>query len=240
MHRYTLYILIFFLTFGIFSFTALKFYREPQNYLQSSSGNIISNKSDEKTAFQKMFQPIQQQETKTENPTEPFCNDKEILRVWNYLIKDKDFQEWEPNSRESLDCKEMIEIKEVDLNQDGNKEILLRGKNFNLCSPVGNCAFWIYERNGKNYRKLLHDTDYTDITELPNQIEKTKSNRYFNVVLKGHMTARDTTYNFYKFDGKKYKQSKCLVDTLIEYKDEKPIYGFMSCKKFFKRWENEN
>ncbi len=157
------------------------------------------------------------------------------MPVWNKLIKDKSFQDWGGSDNENLDCVDMLEINEFDLNQDGQKEILLRGTNFNLCSGVGNCAFWIYEKKGKGFRKILYSTDYIDITEMSKQIQKNKTNGYFNVVLKGHLNASETSYETFKFDSQNYKESKCLVNTCIICSGANPKWEFISCREYDKR-----
>ncbi|HEY8559638.1 MAG TPA: hypothetical protein VIL74_04480 [Pyrinomonadaceae bacterium] len=238
MRRYLFFILITLLTFGIGSVSVLKTGRKSQENLQTSSKQPLINKSfgsDFKGAFKNTFNSsLQNSEIETEKPIKPFCNDKIILRVWKYLVRDRDFQEWQPSPRESLDCKDMFEIKEFDLNQDGNKEILLRGKNFNLCSPVGNCGFWIYERAGKGYQKILGSTDYSDIIELPHQIQKNKTNGYRDVLLKGHFTASDTTYRHYKFIGKKYKLVKDLINACVVCTGDNPKWKMMTWKEYKK------
>lgn len=245
MSRFAVYFLVALVTFGVSSFVVFTFYFENKNISEIKEEKFIIPKISAPKTIQsfsnnkiEQFAPTYIQE-KTEQEI-PFCRNKKILPIWKEVIKTENFREWLSTPYESKDCNDLLDIKEFDLNNDGQKEILVRGKNsLNLCGGVGNCVFWVFAKNGNKYKTLLFSTDYADITDLPNQVKKTKTNGYFDIVLKGHMTARDTTYNFYKFDSKKYKEGKCLVDTFIEYKDDKPIYGFMSCKKFFKRWENE-
>jgi len=231
------------LTFGTGSFIALKIYWNSQENLSVSTNavslNSYSKKLDFRKSFVKYYDSSQEQKIQTEKATEPFCNDKRILQVWKTLVKDRDFQEWQPNSRESLDCKDMLEIKEFDLNQDGNKEILLRGQNFNLCSAVGNCGFWIYEKKGNKFKKILYSTDYIDVSESGKQVKRNKTKGYFDILLKGHITAADTNYLTYKFDGKKYQQKNCLVHTYVRGTTPNPKWEFISCGQFYKRWENE-
>ncbi|MEK7724596.1 MAG: hypothetical protein AAB336_09635 [Acidobacteriota bacterium] len=232
MKRYTFYLLVTLLTFGIGFYFALDLFWTPN--LQTSSSpqflNNISKKTDFKSTFPKPFDPSQKQE---EKPNKPFCYDKNFLPIWKVLLKDKDFQEWEPISEYSLDCKDMLEIKKIDLNQDGTVEILLRGNNFNLCSPVGNCAFWIFEKRSKNYRKILYSTDYIDVSKLGQQILKTKTNGYSDILLKGHLSASDTSYRFFTFDGRKYKISKDLVEACIVCVGENPKWEMMTAKKYW-------
>lgn len=205
-----IYLLVALLTFGIGSFIALNFYGKGQNEPRN-----IENPEIKQPDFSSKIKPVKSYSIKEyeqifsaaspkkEVPQNPFCRDTKILPIWNQLINDKTFKDWEADSRDSLDCSEMLDVKQLDLNRDGQKEILLRGKNSNLCSPVGNCAFWIYSKNGKKYRKLIHSTDFWEITKMGNQVRKSKTKGYFDILLKGHMSASDTNYDFYKFDGKK-------------------------------------
>lgn len=238
MHRYTFYILTALLTFGISSFVALNLYWKSQEKSQPSVNpevlNKLSGKYDFKETFPRPFDPSKTPQTDGEKPTKPFCNDKNILPVWKELVKSKSFQDWEPNSYQSLDCKDMLELRKIDLNQDGQKEIILRGNNSNLCSVVGNCGFWIYEKKKGKYKNILYETDYIDATDLPHQILKTKTNRYYDILLKGHLIAPDTDYFFYKFDGKNYKLSKHLVKACIVCVGDNPKWKLFTWKEYKK------
>lgn len=237
MRRYSFYIFIAVLTFVTGYLIALKIYQNSQASLYKIPKSLISDKSlkqsDIKSEIQNPAESFPLQETQKE-PSKPFCRDREILRVWKYLVKDRDFQTWEPISDESLDCTDMLEIKKIDLNRDGKKEILLLGKNFNLCSAVGNCAFWILQKNRKTYKKLLYSTEYIDISGLGEQVRKNKTKGYFDILLKGHYSASETTYESYKFDGRKYQQSKCLVNVPIAGTSDNPQWKFVACQEFFK------
>lgn len=240
MRRFGFYILVASLTFGIGSLIALNFYWNLNNDSSKAHKTKIpaptfTEEKPWERPWKVSVEPIQEKEI----PTKPFCYDDKILPIWNQLINDKTFKDWEVSSRDSLDCAEMLDAKKIDLNRDGQKEFLLRGKNFNLCSPVGNCAFWVYGKKGKKYRKLLDSTDFWEITAMGSQVKKSKTKGYFDILLKGHMTASDTTYELYKFDGTRYKQSKCLVETPISGSSDNPKWEFVGCKEFFKRWETE-
>lgn len=237
MRRYTFYILIALFTFGIGSLITLKLYWKTQENLCTPASseflNNLSKRPNYINTFPKPFDPSKKQEVK---PTKPFCYNKNILPIWKVLLKQKAFQlEWKLISDQSLDCKDMLRIKKIDLNQDGNKEILVRGNSFPLCSAVGNCGFWIYEKQGKSYRKLLYSSDYIDVNKMGEQILKKKTNGYSDILLKSHFTAADTTYTFYKFDGKKYKVSKDLVETPIVGTYENPKWEFITWKEFRRR-----
>jgi hypothetical protein len=239
MRRYSFYIFIAILTFVTGSLIALKIYQNSQASSYKIPKSLISDsfskQSDIKSELQNPAALLPAQEILEDKSGKPFCRDKRILPVWNQLVNDKTFKEWEADARDSLDCALMLDVKELDLNRNGRKEILLRGNNSNLCSPVGNCGFWIYEKKGRKYRKLLASTDFWEITAMGEQVKKSTTNGYFDILLKGHFTASDTTYDVYEFNGTKYKQSKCSVETPIPGSSDNPKWKFLDCKEFFKR-----
>lgn len=239
MHRFSVYILVSSLAFVIGSTIALNFYWISND---DSSKVIKIQMPDltfpERKPWEMPWQIPAHSTEEKEIPTKPFCTDAGILPVWTQLLNDRDFKDWETDARDSLDCAMMLDVKKIDLNRDGRAEILLRGNNSNLCSPVGNCAFWIYEKKDGKYRKLLASTDFWEITEMGDQIQTRRTNDYSDILLKGHFTASDTTYELYKFDGTKYKQSKCSVETPIPGTSDNPKWKFVTCKEFFKRLKN--
>jgi hypothetical protein len=238
MRRVSFYFLVALLAFGIGSFITIAFH-----WLNDDKPQTAKNQAN----FSSKFEPVQSYSIKETDEMlskttsqkrvkeNPYCSEAKILPLWNELIKDKDFQSWWKDSVNSLDCVEMFEIKEVDLNIDGRKEILLRGKNMNLCDAVGNCGFWIYEKKGDKYKKLLSSTDYIDITKIGNQVRKAKTNNYSNILLKGHLSGVDTEYTSYKFDGQEYKKTKCLVHTYVPGTMDNPKHEFISCREWEKR-----
>src|SRR5829696_3631212 len=113
------------------------------------------------------------------------CYDMNILPIWHELKKDEEFQDRVGYWSDSSDCSDMLEIKIVDLNSDGKKEFLVRGKNFHLCGAVGNCGFWIFEKKGSRFRRLLSGSDYVDISALGEQVLRTKTKGYADLLLRG-------------------------------------------------------
>lgn len=232
MRRITFYVFVALITFTLGSFIAFTF------FWQSNKEPLTSAKQEVSAArfidYNQTIPPVEIPVVIDDFPT-PFCHDKQILPVWNELKKNSYFKEWEESFFMSTDCADMLEVKYVDLNKDGTQEILLRGKNGNLCSAVGNCGFWIFQKRGKIYTNLLAWSDYSDITQMPDQVQKTVTNDYHNILLKGHISAGDTYYEYFKFNGQKYVQSRCLVDTYVWLDNGKNARKFISCKEFEKR-----
>lgn len=243
MRRFTIYLLIGLITFTVGSFIALNIYWKsktdsPKNFAVQNNSQFTEQKKTLEESWTNTVFASERQET----PTEPFCNNPKISKIWDFLQNDRDFKEWNPITADSLDCEELLEIKEIDLNRDGKTEILLSGKN-NLCSATGNCAFWIFAKDKKGYKKLLYASDYNELEKFGTQIKNSKTNGFPDILLKGHLNASDTTYDTYKFDGKKYRQTNCLVETPVvitgENPNREPKWEFVGCKEFYKRRENE-
>src|SRR5215213_2260286 len=123
MRRFTFYILVALLTFGIGYFIALKF------YWKTAEKIIITEKRKEiKVNNQSKIEPLQSftmketEQLSSEFTQEKrvlekrFCNDKRILPVWEELKKDENFRE-RGGYGESGNCSDMLELKAVDLNQ---------------------------------------------------------------------------------------------------------------------------
>lgn len=243
MRRFAFYILAAALTFAAGSFAAFKFYREsksaaveekpetaaPKDFLTKTAASPGSANTKNEQYF-----PVFAAQ-KTNERKQPFCRNRKILPVWNLIRKDKYFLEQSGGSFSSPNCSDMFEALDFDLNGDGAKEILLRGKSDDLCGGTGNCGFWIFERKGRRYRKILSDTDYADLTKTGGQIQRRKTHGYSDILLKGHLNAADTRYATYKFNGRKYVESKCLVNYLIRGSSDNPKWKFITCREYQKR-----
>jgi hypothetical protein len=70
------------------------------------------------------------------------------------------------------------------------------------------------------------------------QIKKSRTNGYVDIVTKGHITAGNTRYSTFKFNGRRYIESKCLVDAYVRGSGDASKSELISCKEFDKRWEN--
>ncbi len=228
MIRYLLNIAVTLLTFTASLFITFQFYQKPPKF---AAGPPV-----EETKWVAYF-PVAQQagEEAAETPAgKPFCHDKKILPVWNALKRDKDFQERMEVSDGTTDCAGMFEYKAADLNRDGQMEIMLRGKTVSFCGGVGNCMMWIFEKKGGRYSTLLATTDYVDASEMGSQIRKTRTNGYSDLLLKGHIDAGNTHHVYFNFDGKKYRQGKCLVDAYVPGSSPDPKGKLITCAEFEK------
>ena len=169
----------------------------------------------------------------------PTCNDPKIKPLWIALHKDREFRERIDGMFGEHDCKDMFEIYPADLNQDGKKEIFIRGSITEFCGGVGNCMFWTLEKRSRGYKILISSTDYVDRSGMGEQIRKTFSKGYSDILLKGHFSAAETSFSYYKFDGRRYRESKCLYELPVGYNGDEPVWGFISCKEFTRRLDAE-
>lgn len=243
MRRFTFYTFVALLTFGVGSFIAFNFFWKTQTASpkpeQKPQPEISDQtRSSETFSVDMTKSPVYENTSKDDERKKPFCKDKRILPVWNLIKKDDYFQRQSGGTFFKPNCSDMFEILNFDLNKDGNKEIILRGKSSDLCGAVGNCGFWIFEKKGKRYRKILSASDYVDITEMGEQITRRKTKGYFDILLKGHWSASDTGYYTYKFNGQKYTKNKCLVEACVICTGDNPKWKFMSCREYEKRNSN--
>lgn len=215
MRRYTFYLSIALLAFGIGSFVVFKFYLKAESVSskvqEMSETNIFVNKyGDVRSNLKKVS------ETPIENPLPVkkqnafTCRDKILSVVLTDLRKDKVFNESAKYYLEDdnpSSCKDILLVeKSVDLNNDGIKEAVVRGKNSLLCGGTGNCPIWIYEKTGARYKKLL----FTGGETL--EVKSNSANGYRNIFVRVHDSCCSSYLYTYKFDGEKYKESMCLFE----------------------------
>ena len=171
--------------------------------------------------------------------TELSCYDPQVLPIWHQLKKDEEFKHRVGHSSDSTNCSEMLEVYRVDLNRDGKKEILVRGKNFQVCGAVGNCGFWVFERAGSSFKKLLSSSDYVDISDLGEQIQKSRTKGYADLLLKGHFSAAETGFYTYKFNGRRYVESRCMYEVPKYTRQGEALSEMITCKEFDRRLKKE-
>ena len=167
------------------------------------------------------------------------CYDLHLLPVWNALKNDDEFSERVGHSNDSANCSDMLEVERVDLNRDGRKELLVRGKNFHLCGATGNCGFWVFEEGRTRPRMLLSASDYVDVAELGQQVLRSQTHGYADLLLKGHFSAAETGHYTYKFDGQKYIQTKCMYEVPKYDRSNEVSWEMITCEEFDRRIERE-
>jgi len=102
----------------------------------------------------------------------------------------------------------------VDLNGDGVPEVVAQAVGNFLCSPTGNCAFWIFQKMPSGYRLILEKGAAQGFTIQPN-----RTNSYSDVVLNMHGSATEQGLYLYQFKQDRYQRTACY-DASWTYLDE--------------------
>lgn len=147
------------------------------------------------------------------------CNDELLQKISGDLLHDEDFvDELDFYNAKTFDCSDNFRTKKIDLNRDGKPEFAVQGLNEHLCSPTGNCSFWIYRQSDKGYEPLL---DTGDVQQY--YFQNTISNGYRDIITAMHGSATDSDLSVYKFDGKQYQLKECM-ERSYSYKDKQGRY----------------
>jgi hypothetical protein len=96
-------------------------------------------------------------------------------------------------------------IKLVDLNRDGVPEIVAQAVG-DLCSPTGNCPFWVFQKSASGYKLILERDAVQSFT-----IQPTRTNAYFDVVLGMHGSATERGLYLYEFSQGRYRRVACYA-----------------------------
>ena len=138
-----------------------------------------------------------------------------------------------------LIVRDAFEISYFDLNRDGKKEILARGIGIPFCGAVGNCDMFVLQKIRKGLRVLLHADDYTDATEMGEQVSRRRTNGYLDITTKGHFSASETSHTTYKFNGIKYVEISCKYEIATYDRENNLAWEFISCKEFYRRLDRD-
>lgn len=217
MRRYTFYLSVALLAFGIGSFVVFKFYVKTENtsvIVQENSqtnslvgfGFASGNSIKKQIELQSQISPTPKKKVTNFN-----CKNRLFNAVLNDLKRDKEFTEnaefYLNEPENSSDCRDILFIEHsIDLNNDGKKEFVVRGKNWFLCGATGNCSTWIYEKLGNGYKKLL------DAGGETLEVKKNSTKGYKNIFIRVHDSCCSSYLETYKFNSAKYAESNCLFE----------------------------
>lgn len=95
-------------------------------------------------------------------------------------------------------------VKFVDLNGDGVPEVIAQPSGDGICSPTGNCPFWVFQKFGNIYRLILAKGAVQEFT-----IQQTRTNGYSDLVLGMHGSATLQGLFVYQFLDGRYRQTGC-------------------------------
>lgn len=239
MFRLFIHLLIFFVTFAIGSYFGSRAFQIapfPQKGSQTpTEAEGISRNYDFFTGApspEPAFQTTARRERLERRPLT--CSDRNILPIWRYLVKDERIYKTEYDTEQTPDCSKIVEVYYVDLNNDGKTEILVRGMTTPLCGGVGNCAFWIFQKSGNRFRILFKGNDYIDRSRMGGQVLRTRTKGYSDILVKGHFTAAHTGFYYLKFNGRKYRDAKCLYEVPNYDSKNNLSWKFVTCEQFFR------
>jgi hypothetical protein len=95
-------------------------------------------------------------------------------------------------------------VRPVDLNSDGVPELICQASGLDLCSPTGNCAFWIFQKTLGGYRLLLSRGSVQNFTVQP-----TGTSGFADLVLGIHGSATEQGLSLYRFHEGRYRKVGC-------------------------------
>lgn len=155
---------------------------------------------------------------KPEQKVKFVCRDKRFNFALD-LLKEEDpgFIDIHIASLGTENCTELFTVeKEIDLNGDREKEIVLRTKNSSsgifYCGATGNCQTWVIQQERKGYKVILNASSIEEV-----QIQKGRTGNYRDLVVRGHGGAMDHSLAYYKYRAGKYTLQKCLAETMDTY-----------------------
>ena len=73
-----------------------------------------------------------------------------------------------------------------------------------MCSPTGNCPFWLFRKTKHSYKLLLYAEGIQSFT-----IERTRTNGFRDIVLAMHGSATESQLTLYKYANGAYHDVAC-------------------------------
>lgn len=90
----------------------------------------------------------------------------------------------------------------IDVNQDSKKELMIKG----YCSPMKNCAFYIFEKNGCEYKRLFYSHHKIQSVSFG----KSSHKGYREIKTTTKLNERTGFYSTYKYNGEYYETNNCF------------------------------
>lgn len=108
-----------------------------------------------------------------------------------------------------------------------NNRLLITGHGQFLCSPTGNCPYWIFRKTADRYEQEIEGSAQTVSVE-------TSKSSFPEVVTRQHGSAFDSELRLYQFDGTRYLLTKCTIESYSDPNDpdhtlDKPIVTEIHC-----------
>lgn len=121
-----------------------------------------------------------------------------------------------------IDAASFFSAQEMDLNNDGKMELVLKQSEENAFCRGHNCPIWVFTKKGNNYQLLLND----NIGNYELVALKNKNNTYHDLLLTAQRSAVEHELKIYKFSGVKYHVKKCVLETVTSDAQGDPSYQY--------------
>ena len=218
MRRYTFYLSVALLAFGIGSFVVFNLYfKHAEQSVTAQTTEASKSENKEQNLAQQTSQDddeaIDEDEGafKVLEPTiRKWLHGEKIKTGWNDITPEL-IKEVTSKDESELDEAELHFWKDlgfqftthlIDIDGDGKNELAIQ----NRCAPVGNCEFLVFRKSGNSYETILQTSDGAVQTF---KLKNSKTNGSFDLETKAHGDAWSGRIEIYKFDGKQYKVSEC-------------------------------
>ena len=133
----------------------------------------------------------------------PLSNATKISTADRALLEERLAQQYKDNPDPIKRAASTL-VQLIDLNGDGVPEIVAQAVGDQLCSPTGNCAFWVFQKTTSGYRLILEKGAAQGFTIQPN-----RTNGYSDVVLTMHGSATEQGLYLYQFKQDRYRRAAC-------------------------------
>jgi hypothetical protein len=151
------------------------------------------------------------------------ATEQEKKDIFQLILKDKTVSEdLENKAFDEKALFDSISIEKKDLNKDGKPEYIGKSDLSISCGAHSNCPEWVFGRTTDGYRLLLA-THAQKVT-----IQKTLSNKFYDIRAEGSDSAVESSYSIYKFDGNVYKATDCFT---VNNEGKKPKTTRIKCEE---------
>ncbi len=116
-----------------------------------------------------------------------------LKALTNLLGDDPRARQWAAETR----------LKLVDLNDDGVPEVIAQPVG-DICSPTGNCPFWVFQNTASGYKVILEKGAVQAFT-----IQPTRTNGFSDLVLEMHGSATERELYLYEFTQNRFRRIAC-------------------------------
>jgi hypothetical protein len=164
------------------------------------------------------------------------CYDLQIAPIWKELKNDKKFKARIEGLTGIYDCAGMLEVKQIDLNSDGQPEILARGKDEPLCgNGLSGCGLWVFSNREDRHRVLLSSSDIADTRSVDDLLRKSRTRGYSDLLLKNYAPYDNTMYSTFTYNGRDYFESRCVYEVPKENERSVGAYEIVQCEEYERR-----